>query len=220
MILLLKHFTLLTIWYCGPWSFCGNYSGVHPKNIWLCTGKAKWRECEGIFRRCLSLINLLLYGNNIPGGLPSYLWELQLFFLHSSMSQFWEGASERNFNNGGTVEMGKSFAKNYRSQYLPNLLVNLSHVIATTPSHIWPPPLTHSFHHIYRVSITTPNPLYTILTWPCMAMHGCITFIPRSCSSCAHLIPSLFMPIVMPIISHSSSTLLTHMGLMPTHFSL
>ena len=100
MILLLKHFTLLTIWYCGPWSFCGNYSGVHPKNIWLCTGKAKWRECESIFRRCLSLINLLLYGNNIPGGLPSYLWELQLFFY----THQWVNSEKEHLNGISTME--------------------------------------------------------------------------------------------------------------------
>ena len=85
---------------------------------------------------------------------------------------------------------------------------------------IWP---RHAHWSVLMPSYSSPIiyflSLHQTLLIPCMAMHGCITFIPHSCSSCAHMVPSLFMPIVMPTISHSSSTLLTHMGLMPTHFS-
>ena len=216
MILLLKHFTLLTIWYCGPWSFCGNYSGVHPKNIWLCIGKAKWRECESIFRRCLSLINLLLYGNNIPGGLPSYLWELQLFFFTLINELILRRSIWTEFQQWRDCGNGKELC-----QKLP---IPISSQLACKP-------LSCHCHYSFPHLATTFNPFFSsyiryirhytkpIIYHPCMTMHGCITFIPRSCSSCAHLIPSVFMPIVMPIISHSSSTLLTHMGLMPTHFS-
>ena len=37
--------------------------------------------------------------------------------------------------------------------------------------------------------------LHQTLVIPCMAMHGCITFIPHSCSSCAHMVPSPCMPV-------------------------
>ena len=74
----------------------------------------------------------------------------------------------------------------------PSPYPSLTPMIPTEFNHPYPSSLYFNTHHPPFVSYTLHN--HIILT-----IHH--------------------YPIVMPIISHSSSTLLTHMGLMPTHFS-
>ena len=134
MILLLKRFTLLTIWYCGPWCFCGNYSGVYHNYIWFCTEKAKWRECESLFSRCLSLIDLLLNGNNLLGEPRGYLRELQLIFTLTNGSilrrNIW--MELRQWRDCGK---GKSFAKKIPIPMSSQLAFKPPSHHATTYSH-------------------------------------------------------------------------------------